>query len=136
MEANNKVYFLGYESTSQDSRRIYPAIRQYSSNMVYVPNNDLHVNQFLRVKEHAIDDHIDQLAVSGVEYGVCILDVYHLLLGEESPEFTKEDYQNASEKMGWSHEKFVEKFNTRVNAIIREELTDKLFNPYPDLEEL
>ena len=125
LQAENRVYYLAEKSNSPDSKLIYPAIRQHSSRMVYVPNG-IAQQQFLRAKEQVMTDSIDQIAVCGVAYKCCIRDIYHLLLGEENPNVTKERYQMESEVLGWSNEKFEQIFNTKLNAHIRDELTDKL----------
>ncbi len=126
LQNENQVYYLAGESASPDSRLIYPAIRQHSSRMIYIPRQ-IAERQFLVAKERIIADGLDRIEVCGVAYQSCVRDMCHLLLGEEGPDATKRSYQNEREKLGWTEEKFEQIFNTRLNAHIREELTDKRF---------
>jgi len=124
--AGNKVYYLADDSKSPDSDSIYPAIRAQSSNMTFIPMDGNFEKQCLRAKEHVIADNVDKVVVSGVAYDCCVSDMYHLLLGEEGPNSKINDYQHASNGLGWSIEKFKKIFNTKLNAVIRSDLTNKL----------
>ena len=132
LQDGNKVYYLAEESDSPDSELIYPAIREHSPRMVYIHNemnitSDLWAErQFLMAKDRVMADGLDKIVVCGVAYQSCVGDMYHLLLGEEGPYVTKESYQNEREQLGWSEEKFEQVYNARLNAHIRDELTDKL----------
>ena len=127
LEAGNKVYYIAQDSESPDSDLIYPAIRQHSPNMVYIPGGIVTERQFPIAKDRVMADALDKIEVCGVAYHCCVGDMHHLLLGEEGPDATKEDYQYECERLGWSDEKFEQVYNARLNSHIRDELTDKLF---------
>jgi len=64
--------------------------------------------------------------ISGLSYFECVKDIYHLLLGENSKNATKEKYYRISrEDLKWKGEYFFKIFSRKINAEILEDLTDK-----------
>ena len=66
------------------------------------------------------------MQISGLSYFEYVKDIYHLLLGENSKNATKEKYYRISrEDLKWKGEYFFKIFSRKINAEILEDLTDK-----------
>jgi|TARA_Y100000310_G_C20639880_1_gene793297 hypothetical protein len=83
--------------------------------------------QFLRLKEYVMGDGIERSQVSGISHAVCVQDVRQLLVGEVDQRKVEAYHRAAIGNMGWSLAKTEEILNTRLNAEIRENLTDRLW---------
>ena len=131
IKRGNKVYLLGEESKLPEGELIYPAIRGHFPDLTYVPMNHDEARSYdmqaLRLKERVMADGIERSQVTGINYEDCVLSVYQLLVGEFYPWRVGDFHRVATRNSGWSQEKIEEMLNTKLNAEIREDLTDKLF---------
>ncbi len=125
IKREDRVYYLAEESESQDSRLIYTPIKSYFPNMTFIPN-EAYRQQCLVAKELILSDKPKRVALAGVAYDACVMNMYTLLLGKENPDtgFTKLQYgEIAKAVLGWSKDEFEKIFSHKVNAQIREDLT-------------
>ncbi len=126
-----KVYYLAGERLEEErdipeQQLIYPAIRRHSRNMMHIPTDDSIVRQFLLTKKLLIEDGAGRVSICGIEYECCVIDLYHLLVGEENTECPKVSYEISRNELGWSQKDFDEIFSRKLDAQVREDLTDKL----------
>jgi hypothetical protein len=126
IKKEGEVYFIPVESETPDSGCMFPAIREISSDLIFIGEPSRYEGKILYVKERLIDEGVKGIDVAGVAYGLCVDDFFRLCYGNNSePSITKEMLQDESERLGWSKEKFETVYNTILDAHILERLTDK-----------
>ena len=122
---NKTVYFLAVESEHPYQKGMFPDISQYGTKIEFIPPRKCLAEQFLKTKQRMLEQGITKAELAGISIYVCVNDVHCLLTGEEG-DYTKVSYATAREKMGWSEEEFKKVFETKIDAVVREELTDKV----------
>ncbi|MBL7054168.1 hypothetical protein ISS05_00230 [Candidatus Woesearchaeota archaeon] len=122
LSQGKKVYFLGFESADLESELIHPRIKRFSKHLNYIPMESVE-NQFLLAKNSLIEDKIEKGMLCGISYGYCVSGFESLLLGRDSPSFTKDYYRKIVPDMGWTKDKFEQVYNHRIEAKIIRELT-------------
>jgi hypothetical protein len=126
IKKDGKVYFIPGESETPDSDCMFPAIRELSSDIIFMGEPPGYGKKMLRVKGRLIDGRVKGVDIAGVSYGLCVDDFFRLCYGNNSePSITKEMLEDESEVLGWSKEKFETVYNTILHAHILEGLTDK-----------
>ncbi len=127
LERGERVYYLTMEADSWGSRHIYPPLRKHREKirLITVPPGAIMEYTFLQVKEELIACKAEKIEVAGMVYGACVSDLWQLLNGVENKMESKEWYRNATKPFGWSRKKFEFVYGTNLNAVLREDLTDK-----------
>lgn len=124
LRQGKKIYFIAEESKHPYQKGMFPDISQYGIHIEFI-TPDRHERQFLKAKKRMLEQGMTQAEIAGINYYCCINDMFCLLAGGEG-DYTKADYENAAQEMGWTQEEFQEVFETRIEAIVRTELTDKV----------
>ncbi|MBW3018077.1 hypothetical protein KY325_02890 [Candidatus Woesearchaeota archaeon] len=121
---NEQVYFLAAASNNPYGSKMFPEISRYASKMQFMPAKKF-VSQFLETKKRLLDDSVDRAELAGICYYVCLQDVRRLFSGNGG-RYGREQYETTAKDMGWTDEEFEKVFETKIDTIIREELTDKV----------
>jgi hypothetical protein len=123
-DPGKKVYFLCANHLPH-SRKAFLRFREYANKMTAIQTNHPYKfeKQFLIAKELAIEDKIDEIEVAGISRYKCVPAFHRFLLGQEED---RAAYRFASEDMCWEAERFHNVYTVRLNARIREDLTDRI----------
>jgi len=123
LEKKDLVFYLhGGDEIAEEIRIFTPKMQIIGANSL---GSGWVEKQFLETKEQVIDRNLEKIAIGGVSYEVCVQSLSHLFLGEDGSEISKDQYRKASKGLGWTPALFDEIFQTRLDARILEELTDK-----------
>lgn len=117
-----KVYFIAEESKHAFQPGMFPDISKYGVRIEFI-TPDRHEKQFLKTKQIMLSQGVSKTDVAGINYYCCINDMFCLLAGREG-DYTRADYERAAQEMGWTEEEFENVFETRIEAVVRKELTD------------
>ncbi len=123
-EQGDKVYWLADDNDPIRSKLFYPAFVPYFSNpnTVYIPSLGSFAEQCLITKQWMIRDGIQKSYISGLARMLCVDQVYHFLLGEYGPEFTKDYLERIREELNWSARSFDRIFSMKIEAYVRDDL--------------
>jgi hypothetical protein len=121
LASGNQAYFLAGDAESPDSQLIYPAIRTLIHKMHFVPAFDFS-QQFLMAKELAINGDYGSISFVGHARDMCVDYLYNLFLGKDHHEMPKSIYWHSGQTLGWTHQKFEEIVNKKLNAKVLEDL--------------
>ncbi len=125
LRQGHKAYYLAEASDSPQSPSIYPAIRQHFPTMTFIPYDNTFEEQGLRIKERLREDDPDASYLVGVSYSECLKQLHSLLTGN-TRKLRRSEFEDAYQRLGWAESKFERLFPQRMNAVIKEELTDKV----------
>ena len=121
---NKIVYFLAVESEHPYQKGMFPDISQYGTKIEFIPSGSCFEEQFLKTKQRMLEQGVTKAELAGISIYVCVNDMHCLLTGVEG-DHTRMNYDFSRREMGWSEEEFREVFETKIDATVRKELTDR-----------
>ncbi len=121
---NKTVYFLAVESEHPYQIGMFPDISQYGKKIEFIPSGSCFEEQFLKTKQRMLEQGITKAELAGISIYVCVNNMHCLLIGENG-DYTRLDYDTARKSIGMSEEEFKKIFETKIDATVKKELTDR-----------